>query len=405
MESDKIIENYIIPIKKKELNEISKQMEKYICKIYTKDGDKGTGFFCFINLDKSERISVLITNNHLIDDYYIKEKKLINITLNDDSISTVIVIDENRGYHCYEKYDTTIIEILPEIDGITDFLNFDECIFDDEPEKYYKNKSVYIIHYPNNGQASVSFGIINDIYDYNIMHSCSTKEGSSGSPILNISSKKIIGVHKEGKDKFNFSKGIFLKYPINDFKALIKSNGNKIIKNISYLKINLDSLVIGRNEIYDTILKMWINPKKKITSKLLYRLSRDGPNFSTFHSLCDKKGPTLTLIELKDGYRLGMYTPLDWDMSDTDKNSSEIFVFSLTRKLISYSNPKSSGGMYCRSDTGPCSNYIGFQNNNGMNFILIYNSNGTFNDVHNFRLEEGKHYNKEVEVFQVIIES
>ena len=38
-------EKFIESITKKELNEISKQMEKNICKIYTKDGFKGTGFF------------------------------------------------------------------------------------------------------------------------------------------------------------------------------------------------------------------------------------------------------------------------------------------------------------------------------------------------------------------------
>ena len=182
------------------------------------------------------------------------------------------------------------------------------------------------------------------------------------------------------------------------------SNLKEKKKKISYPKLNLDSLVIGNNEIYDTILKVWINPNKKLKSKLLYRLTRDGANFSTFHSLCDNKGPTLTLIELMDGHRLGMYTPLDWDMSDKEKNSPDIFVFSLTKKLISYSNPNSLSGMFCKDVLGPCSDYIGFQNNNGMEFILIYNFNGTFKEVNTFGISEGKHYNKEVEVFQIIAE-
>ena len=33
-------------------------------------------------------------------------------------------------------------------------------------------------------------------------------------------------------DKLNYSKGTFLKYPINDFKKLMKSNGNKRKNNI-----------------------------------------------------------------------------------------------------------------------------------------------------------------------------
>ena len=114
----------------------------------------------------------LITNNHLIDDNYIKENKWINITLNDDSEGKVIIIDENREFHCYEEYDTTIIEILPEIDGITDFLKLDEELCDDQIENYYKKKSVYIIHYPKIKKALVSFSVVGDILDYNIMHFC-----------------------------------------------------------------------------------------------------------------------------------------------------------------------------------------------------------------------------------------
>jgi hypothetical protein len=99
-----------------------------------------------------------------------------------------------------------------------------------------------------------------------------------------------------------------------------------------------------------------------------------------------------------------MYTPLDWDTLGKEKYSSDIFVFSLTKKLISYCTPQSSGEIYCRYDTGPCSEYIGFQNNNGMTFVLIYNFNDTFNEVYKFGIKEGRHDNKEVEVFQIIIE-
>ena len=109
-------------------------------------------------------------------------------------------------------------------------MKLDEELCDDQIENYYKKKSVYIIHYPKFKKALVSFSVMGDILDYNIMHSCSTETRSSGSPILNLSNKKIIGVHKQGMDQFNFNKGIFLKYPINDFKALMQSNFNNIKK-------------------------------------------------------------------------------------------------------------------------------------------------------------------------------
>ena len=41
---------------------------------------------------------------------------------------------------------------------------------------------------------------------------------------------------------------------------------------------------------------------------LLYRGSRDGLNISDFHRNCDRKGPTLTVIEDKNGCIFGGFT-------------------------------------------------------------------------------------------------
>ncbi len=64
-------------------------------------------------------------------------------------------------------------------------------------------------------KSSVSFGILEEIQDvYELKLLCSTKPGSSGSPILNLLNHKVIGVHKGylRPDKCNI--GTFLKYPI-----------------------------------------------------------------------------------------------------------------------------------------------------------------------------------------------
>jgi len=67
------------------------------------------------------------------------------------------------------------------------------------------------------------------------------------------------------------------------------------------LKINnLDSKIINGNMNYNLSLKNWINPSRKIKAELLYRLSENGDKYSTFHELCDNKGPTLTLFQVND---------------------------------------------------------------------------------------------------------
>ena len=45
-----------------------------------------------------------------------------------------------------------------------------------------------------------------------------------------------------------------------------------------------------------------------------------GETFKIFHELCDNKGPTLTLIKLKNEEIIGGFTPISWDCSSNWKN-------------------------------------------------------------------------------------
>jgi len=94
---------------------------------------------------------------------------------------------------------------------------------------------------------------------------------------------------------------------------------------------NLDSKILNGNEKYNETLKNWINPSKKIRAELLYRLSENGNKFSTFHELCDNKGPTLTLFHVNDGNIVGIYTPLSWDSTSEWKEDMDTFIFNLNK--------------------------------------------------------------------------
>ena len=107
-------------------------------------------------------------------------------------------------------------------------MELDENLFKEESNIFYEDKSIYTIQYYNGGNAAVSYGLINNIGNLNIQHTCSTDKGSSGSPLLNISNNKVIGIHKEGSTKFNFNRATLLKFPLNDF---IKKIQNKHIGN------------------------------------------------------------------------------------------------------------------------------------------------------------------------------
>ena len=70
------------------------------------------------------------------------------------------------------------------------------------------------------------------INNYNVIHICSTDNGSSGSPILNLKNNKVIGIHKGTPDcTKNFNYGTLLKYPLNDFINTNKTKNNYKNKN------------------------------------------------------------------------------------------------------------------------------------------------------------------------------
>jgi len=206
----------------------------------------GTGFFCKIPVENRE-IPVLITNNHLIDKEILK-KNNIYVTLNDDKEKINIVIDDNRKLYTSEKYDTTIIEIKPEKDKIKYFLELDEDIFQDNI--FEENIALYILFYSKyfeENKARVSYQFLNKIIDFELIYYGLTEQVSSGSPILKLSNKKVIGMHIES-NKFCYNKlnkGIFLKKPINEY-----------INNINIIDIKNEirlKLKIGQKDINERI--------------------------------------------------------------------------------------------------------------------------------------------------------
>ena len=222
---------YKFPITKEKNNKISDQMEKSICKIKIKDLQI-TGFFCNIPYQNTF-IKVLITSSNVVDENILKEHKIINVTINDDKEFKNIEIKENKNIYTSTKYNTTIIEIIPAIDKIDNFLELDDNIFNDSSTNI-SNENIYIIHYPkynNDQKAAVSYGLLEQINDYNIKFYCFTSEGSQGSPILRISNNKVIGIYKENNN--NFNTGIFLKNCIKEFLSNIKKENKNKNNNIS----------------------------------------------------------------------------------------------------------------------------------------------------------------------------
>ena len=143
------------PVSIEGTEKIISQMKNSICKIYKSNG---TGFFCNIPY-KNDNFKVLITNHHVINEKYIKDNKIIKISLYDDKEEKDLELN-NREIYLNEEYDLTIIEIQNSDKINVNYLELDDNIFKDNSEFYYENNSIYILHYQNMDKALVSYGII-----------------------------------------------------------------------------------------------------------------------------------------------------------------------------------------------------------------------------------------------------
>ena len=192
---------------------------------------------------------------------------------------------------------------------------------------------------------------------------------------------------------------------LNDFKK----EASFLFKN--YIR-NLDSIIIDNN-LYNSILKNWINPKDKIEANLLYRLSRDGPEISTYHNLCDNKGATLTLIHVKDiGYKIGFFVNFSFDSISDWKQDNNAFLFNLNQNIKYKKNTSYDyGAFYCKKECGPSANGLGCNPNKKLNFLYhtkaridrYYINASNILPSKDKKEDEVEYEIEDMEIFQIII--
>ena len=232
-------------ISHKNIKRILWEIENCICKVLFKE-DQSTGFFTQISIPKKNKIvPVLILSSHS-HNYKLDGNETFSLIIESENNIKKINL-KGRKYYTNEKYDTTIIE-LNENDNINHFLELDN----DFKNFKYEKETIYILHYPN-GELSVSFGIVSNIFEdipYEFSHLCSTQRGSSGGPIIKYDNK-LIGIHFKGHS--NYNSATFLNYPINKFiflNYLFENNNENINKTNEILSIkDKDKLNISMTEI------------------------------------------------------------------------------------------------------------------------------------------------------------
>jgi len=276
VEYNEEINNEVIPnyISFESLPYINKQKTNNICKIKREDGKTGTGFLCKIPYpDSLNLLPVLITCYHVLGKEDILIGNKIELIFNDGKMIKSLVINKSRKIYTDENdYDITIIEINKN-DGfeIHNFLEVDNLIYDNKYEEIYgneENRTIYLIHYPKGLNTKLSFGTIKNINNNLIQHISKTDPGSSGCPILNLTTKKVIGVHKGDHKKYKFQVGTLLKGPIDNFNL---NDENYIIITLKIKKedINQKIYFLDNTDYIDkeTKIKIFHNNLKELNEK------------------------------------------------------------------------------------------------------------------------------------------
>ena len=204
----------------------------------------GTGFFIKLNLD-NKNIPFIICH-HIIKEEFVNKKININIKYGkfDEEINLEIKLDRNERFiKCFDRpINVTLIEIKQK-----DKISEDKYLFPDLNYKngynQYKKIIIFAGGYPNDDinkgkNQCYSPGKIIEIKDKigNFLHNCATKEGSSGSPLINLDFQ-VVGIHYGCNDRNTINYGSFIGIIVD--KLYLEEN-----------KINFKSKEINEIKIY-----------------------------------------------------------------------------------------------------------------------------------------------------------
>ena len=165
------------------------------------------------------------------------------------------------------------------------------------------------------------------------------------------------------------------------------------------------------NKEQENMISNWILPNSNIKFTLLYQISRDGDNISTFYNKVNNKVPTLIIVKSKSGYKFGGYTTNTWEANNSGYKKDELaFLFSLNKtKKYNIKNDKIQYAIYGSSDRfafGGGHDLCISDKCTSNNQSYCYYSNYSYNTTEQYELNGGQmhFYVDELEVYNVEFE-
>ena len=94
--------------------------------------------------------------------------------------------------------------------------------------------------------------------------------------------------------------------------------------------------------------------KKIKNMELIYRCSKDGDNSKRFHSLCDGKENTITIVTTSVGKRFGGFTKAEWNSFGNYSEDENAFLFSFEyNEFYPIKKDQKGYAIYCHKNYGP----------------------------------------------------
>ena len=129
--------------------------------------------------------------------------------------------------------------------------------------------------------------------------------------------------------------------------------------------------------------------KKIKNMELIYRCSKDGDNSKRFHSLCDGKENTITLVTTSVGKRFGGFTTVEWNSFGNYSEDANAFLFSFEyNEYYPIKKEQKEYAIYCHKNYGPAFGkgpdfYISSncRNNSSHTIQLSYDYKGRINTL------------------------
>jgi hypothetical protein len=189
--------------------------------------------------------------------------------------------------------------------------------------------------------------------------------------------KQLIERAKQTQNQFNllesYLSDVMFTNEFNEFEQNENQLDQSAIGWIRKKKFEYNSEIVSDDQKRE-VLKL-CDFDSSLKWSLIYRASRDGRSAEAFHTKCDNKSKTLTVVKTTEGYIFGGYAEQAWDSSNQFKFDPNAVMFTLVNLssvpdiTFEWESINDTKGIYCHSSYGPT--FLDKQENLSLPDLLI----------------------------------